>query len=558
MTTDSINDTICAISTPPGIGGIAVIRISGPEAIDITNRIWKGRDLTTVETHTAHLGELIDRSCGEAIDQCVATIFKAPRSYTGEETVELAIHGSKWIQREALALLQRNGCRMAEAGEYTRRAVMNGRLDLAQAEGVADVIASNSRAAHRIAMNQMKGGISRRLATLREQLVQLSVLLELELDFSEEDVEFADRGKLISIATQIEDELTRLYNSFSKGNAIKEGIPVAIIGATNAGKSSLLNALLDDDRAIVSDIHGTTRDTIEESVEIGDYLFRFIDTAGLRDTTDPIERIGIERSRKALSQARIVIALIDATTIDADNNDLQSLLPAELSTYVTSPQTAPSSDVSVHTCDIIVGLNKTDLISENKVSEILAGTNHNGHIGSTTSKHIESAHNGHIHSSSSENVLSIDNIHSDNNGDPRPIENENSNDNEYIIDRNQSSTNDHIRPNCNGHIKAILPISAKQGIGLGKLRDTLLSIADTDTESGENSDVMVTNLRQAEALRQAIGSLRPLIEGLQNGLETDLAAQHLRETLTHLATITGEIPSTEILNTIFSSFCIGK
>lgn len=532
MMTDNINDTICAISTPSGIGGIAVIRISGPKAIDITNRIWKGRNLTTVETHTVHLGELVDNYSGEAIDQCVATIFKAPHSYTGEETVELAIHGSKWIQREALALLQRSGCRMAEAGEYTRRAVMNGRLDLAQAEGVADVIASSSRAAHRIAMNQMKGGISRRLTALREQLVHLAVLLELELDFSEEDVEFADRSKLIDIATQINGELTRLHNSFSKGNAIKEGIPVAIIGATNAGKSSLLNALLDDDRAIVSDIHGTTRDTIEESVEIGDYLFRFIDTAGLRDTTDPIERIGIERSRKALSQARIAIALIDATTIDADNNDLESLLPAELTgkgcpiatvnddrqsihttdTYSQSTsigtgdttEQAPDltkSDrkdgdtttlttsvhrLSGHACDIIVGLNKTDLIDENKVTDI------------------------------------------------------------------------HMNSNNNDHIKAIIPLSATQGIGLEKLRTSLLAIANADSESGEHSDIMVTNLRQAEALRQAIGSLQPLIHGLHTGLETDLAAQHLRETLTHLAAITGEIPSTEILNTIFGSFCIGK
>ena len=473
MITDNYNDTICAISTPPGVGGIAVIRVSGPEAVAIVNSVWRGRDLNSVETHTAHLGELTEEG-QEAIDQCVATVFRAPRSYTGEDTVELAIHGSKWIQREALSLLQRHGCRMAEAGEYTRRAVMNGRMDLAQAEGVADVIASSSRAAHRIAMNQMKGGISRRLAMLRERLVHLSVLLELELDFSEEDVEFADRTQLIDTAMQIRDELTRLYGSFRRGNAIKEGIPVAIVGATNAGKSSLLNTLLDDDRAIVSDIHGTTRDTIEETLEIGDYLFRFIDTAGLRATLDPIERIGIERSRKALSHARIIIALVDATTALEEKVELSALLPAEL---------------SGQDADIIVGMNKVDLLDETGRQRL-----------------------------------------------------------QELISKSSAA-----------NLSTIIPLSAKEGHGIEYLRHAIHDIAAKDDNStGEQADIMVTNLRQAEALRQALESLTPLISGLQNGLETDLAAQHLRETLTHLATITGEIPSTEILNTIFSTFCIGK
>lgn len=492
MIIDSYNDTICAISTPPGIGGIAVIRISGPKAIEIVNNVWQGRNLLTVMSHTAHLGELAEMD-NEPVDQCVATIYKGPHSYTGEDTVELAIHGSKWIQRETLSLLQRNGCRMAEAGEYTRRAVMNGRMDLAQAEGVADVIASTSRAAHRIAMSQMKGGISKRLATLRERLVHLSVLLELELDFSEEDVEFADRSQLIDTAKEIHDELTRLYSSFSRGNAIKEGIPVAIVGPTNAGKSSLLNALLDDDRAIVSDIHGTTRDTIEETLEIGDYLFRFIDTAGLRDTLDPIERIGIERSRKALSQARIIIALMDATTVNDWHCDLSSMLPQE---------------VTAQTADLIIGLNKIDLLNETSQLALCQ-------IGSN-SKALNSC---------SEQC------------------------------DNQTATQDTTftkKP-------VIIPLSATQGTGIEFLRQTLHDIAaGNDNSTGEQADIMVTNLRQAEALRQALDSLQPLIDGLQNGLETDLAAQHLRETLTHLATITGEIPSTEILNTIFSSFCIGK
>lgn len=478
MIIDSNNDTICAISTPPGIGGIAVIRISGPKAITIVNNLWKGRNLADVDSHTTHLGELGEKA-DEPIDQCVATIFRGPRSYTGEDIVELSVHGSKWIQREALALLQRNGCRLASPGEYTRRAVMNGRMDLSQAEGVADVIASTSRAAHRIAMSQMKGGISQRLAILRERLLHLAVLLELELDFSEEDVEFADRTQLIDTAMEVRGELQRLHNSFRRGNAIKEGIPVAIIGPTNAGKSSLLNALLDDDRAIVSDIHGTTRDTIEETLEIGDYLFRFIDTAGLRDTLDPIERIGIERSRKALSRARIIIALVDATTTGGQS--LSSLLPSEVEGLDT---------------DIIIGLNKIDLLKQQE--------------------------------SETSNINALDQI--------------GSNDTDSLSERLK-----------------VIPISATQGLGIGSLKKAIHDIAaKNDNSSEERCDIMITNLRQAEALRQALDSLQPLIEGLQHGLETDLAAQHLRETLTHLATITGEIPSSEILNTIFKNFCIGK
>ena len=478
MLIDNTNDTICAISTPPGIGGIAVIRVSGPNAISIVNNLWKGRDLTAADSHTSHLGELGEEGCGP-IDQCVATIFRGPRSYTGEDIVELSVHGSKWIQREALALLQRNGCRLASPGEYTRRAVMNGRMDLAQAEGVADVIASTSRAAHRIAMSQMKGGISKRLATLREQLLQLAVLLELELDFSEEDVEFADRTKLIDTAVEIRNELQRLHNSFRRGNAIKEGIPVAIVGPTNAGKSSLLNALLEDDRAIVSDIHGTTRDTIEETLEIGDYLFRFIDTAGLRDTNDPIERIGIERSRKALSHARIIIAMVDATTIG--DRPWSSLIPLEVQELDT---------------DVIIGLNKIDL-TDSQVSN------------------------------------------------PDQMQS---------LDRNTMNETGKSSKNL-----IVIQLSATQGIGIESLKSTIQDIAaKSDDSYGERSDIMITNLRQAEALREALDSLYPLIDGLQNGLETDLAAQHLRETLTHLATITGEIPSTEILNTIFKNFCIGK
>lgn len=304
------NDTICAISTPQGVGGIAVIRLSGPRAITIADSIWRGKALADTPGHRCRLGDITDAD-GNILDNCVATVFRGPHSFTGEDTVEFAVHGSRYIQRALLDTLISRGARLAEAGEYTRRAFTAGHLDLAQAEAVADVIASNSRAAHRLAIKQMRGSFSQRLDSLRDRLIELASLLELELDFSEEEVEFASRQSLRRLATEIHGEVSRLADSFASGRPIKDGIPVAIVGATNAGKSSLLNALIGDNRAIVSDIHGTTRDTIEETIELGDYHFRFIDTAGLRHTDDAIEQIGIERSRQAIDRAVIVILVID-------------------------------------------------------------------------------------------------------------------------------------------------------------------------------------------------------------------------------------------------------
>ena len=306
----SSDDTICAISTPPGVGGIAVARVSGPKALEVVQKIWKGKPLDAMKSHSAHLGTILD-SQGNTLDQGVATLFLAPASFTGEDVLELSVHGSRFVQRELLNALMAAGARLAEPGEFTRRAFVNGKFDLAQAEAVADVIASDSRAAHRIAINQMRGGYSRTLESLREKLLELASLLELELDFSEEEVEFASRQHLLALAQAIHSEVTRLQKSFAQGTAIKQGIPVAIVGATNAGKSSLLNALLGDDRAIVSNIHGTTRDVVEDTLEIGDYQFRFMDTAGLRSTDDTIEKIGIERSLKAISKASIVINVAD-------------------------------------------------------------------------------------------------------------------------------------------------------------------------------------------------------------------------------------------------------
>ena len=307
--------TIAAISTAAGIGGIAVIRVSGPTATTIVDSVFapfkQANAIVNRKSHTLTYGQIVDPQSKEVVDEVVVSLFKAPHSFTGEDVIEISCHGSLYIQQRILDILLDNGCRLADHGEFTRRAFANGRMDLSQAEAVADLIASQNAAAHRLAMSQMKGSISRKLSELREQLLTMTSLLELELDFSEEDVEFADRAKLLSLAHDIDSEVTHLAATFSTGQAIKNGIPVAIIGAPNVGKSTLLNALLKDDRAIVSPIQGTTRDIIEDTITLGGFLFRFIDTAGIRETTDHIEAMGIERSRRAAERAQIIILLTE-------------------------------------------------------------------------------------------------------------------------------------------------------------------------------------------------------------------------------------------------------
>jgi tRNA modification GTPase trmE len=304
--------TIAAIATPAGQGGIAVIRVSGRDAFDIVQKMWRGKPLAQCTSHTAHLGNILQED-GSVLDQAVITLFRGPNSFTGEDTVEISVHGSRWIQREALNQLMRCGAKPAGPGEFSQRAFANGRMDLAQTEAVADLIAAESRAAHRLALSQMSGAFSRKLNELREQLIHFGSLLELELDFSEEDVEFADRTQLINSAKETLAVVQRLALSYKSGRAFKEGVPVAIAGAPNVGKSTLLNRLLDCDKAIVSDIPGTTRDIIEDTREIGGILFRFIDTAGLRDTADTVERIGIERAKEHIDRATVTLWLVDPT-----------------------------------------------------------------------------------------------------------------------------------------------------------------------------------------------------------------------------------------------------
>ncbi|MEM9001482.1 MAG: tRNA uridine-5-carboxymethylaminomethyl(34) synthesis GTPase MnmE [Bacteroidota bacterium] len=313
----SYSDTIIALATPAGIGAIAVIRISGTDAIKLVASKFESithKDLRRQKTHTIHLGHIVDN--GTVLDKVLVSLFRAPNSYTGEDVVEISCHGSSYIQEQIIQLFLRNGCRMANAGEFTLRAFLHGKMDLSQAEAVADLIASDSQAAHELAIGQMRGGFSHKIEQLRTELLNFASLIELELDFSEEDVEFADRGKFDELLGEITETLKNLIDSFAYGNAIKKGIPVAIVGAPNVGKSTLLNALLNEERAIVSDIAGTTRDTIEDQISIKGINFRFIDTAGIRETDDKVERIGIDKTFEKINQAKLVIFLFEGGRIN--------------------------------------------------------------------------------------------------------------------------------------------------------------------------------------------------------------------------------------------------
>ncbi|MFT4984722.1 MAG: tRNA modification GTPase [Flavobacteriales bacterium] len=325
MNLPDVKDTICALSTPSGMGALAIIRLSGKESFNIFSKIFSNKKISETKSHTAHFG-LIKKD-DVIIDEVVAVIFKGPNSFTGEDTVEISCHGSTYVQREIFNLLIENGARLAQAGEYTMRAYLNGKMDLSRAEAVTDLISSESAAAHRVAMHQMRGGFSSEIGEFRSKLIDFASLIELELDFGEEDVEFADRTQLIELIDALQAKTTDLIKSFRTGNAIKNGVPVAIIGSPNAGKSTLLNALLNDDKALVSDIAGTTRDSIEDIIDIDGVLFRFIDTAGIRETDDVVENLGIERAVKKANEARIIILLVDisSSTSEEINEDIMAL-----------------------------------------------------------------------------------------------------------------------------------------------------------------------------------------------------------------------------------------
>ena len=359
--TDFYQDTIVAPATIPGTGAISIVRISGPEsfrAVDAVVQLKRGT-ISESDAYTIHFGEVFTDG-NSLLDEVLVSVFRAPHSYTGENSVEISCHASSYIVSELIRLLLSAGCRLAEPGEFTKRAFLNGKMDLAQAEAVADVISSNTSASHRVAMTQMKGGYSKELSSLREELLEMASLLELELDFSEEDVEFADRSRLVALVDKTAAHVSRLAASFQTGNMIKNGIPVAIVGAANAGKSTLLNTLVGEDRAIVSDIAGTTRDTIEECVNLDGVLFRFIDTAGIRETSEDVEKMGIERTFRKISEASIVLAVLDGST---DSSSILNDLTLLLHRIDSSSQ------------QVILLLNKVDVLSQNDINKIVSNIN---------------------------------------------------------------------------------------------------------------------------------------------------------------------------------------
>ncbi|WP_293890846.1 tRNA uridine-5-carboxymethylaminomethyl(34) synthesis GTPase MnmE [Flavobacterium sp.] len=352
-------ETIVALASPSGAGAIAVIRLSGKEALTIAEQVFQsvsGKSLSKQKTHTIHLGHIVDE--GKVFDQVLVSIFKNPHSYTGEDVIEISCHGSTYIQQQIIQLLLRKGCRMAQAGEFTLRAFLNGKLDLSQAEAVADLISSDNEASHQIAMQQMRGGFSNEIAKLREELLNFASLIELELDFAEEDVEFADRTQFNELLTRIEFVLKRLIDSFAVGNVIKNGIPVAIVGEPNVGKSTLLNALLNEERAIVSEIAGTTRDTIEDELVIDGIGFRFIDTAGIRETKDVVESIGIKKTFEKIEQAQVVIFLVDSYRLSVVGLEQ---LKIEIEKIKNQFPQKP----------LIIVLNKIDTLSKDELNSII-------------------------------------------------------------------------------------------------------------------------------------------------------------------------------------------
>lgn len=491
--------TIAAVSTPAGTGGIAVIRISGPDAIEIVGGAWRGKPLKEIAGHTATLGKYVSTS-GELIDECLATLFRAPRSFTGEDVVEISVHGSVWIQREIMADLIRRGARAAGPGEFTQRAFLNGRLDLAQAEGVADLIAASSKAAHDLAVSQTRGRFSREFEALRERLIEFASLLELELDFSEEDVEFADRANLRSLAGAILAKVERLADSYASGAVLKDGIPVVIAGIPNAGKSSLLNMLLGEDKAIVTDIPGTTRDVIEDTAEIDGILFRFTDTAGLRKSDDMVESIGIERAKEKIRTARIVIWVFDPFADDARQiREIREIMHEN-----------PDRK-------LIVLVNKSDLADMK---------NHRMTESPDTDELILKT--GHLHNEGNDTASLTEGV----------------------------QRSDDADASFESVIKDAIPFSAKTGEGFGMLKQRLKEMSYNGYDPGQ--ELIVTNARHYEALTRGAESLRQAIAGIDSNLSADFIAQDVREALHFLGTITGSVTTPDLLTSIFTHFCIGK
>lgn len=503
--------TICAPATIPGTGAISIIRVSGEDSLAIADKVIdvKGESLSETEGYRLRYGTIFADD-GSVLDNVIVSVFRAPHSYTGENSVEISCHASRFIVNEVLELLVNAGARIAAPGEFTRRAFVNGKMDLAQAEAVADVIASQSAAAHRVAMNQLKGGFSSELKALREKLLTMTSLLELELDFSEEDVEFASRSELGALVEETLTHIVRLTDSFSRGNAIKNGVPVAIVGATNTGKSTLLNALLGEERAIVSDIAGTTRDTIEETLNLGGVMFRFIDTAGIRETDELVEKIGIERTFKKLNEASIVLGMTDLS-----RGEDSVLADAE---YIWRKVNASSSDR-----EFVLLVNKCDV---NVVESVATGS---AGVGSRAGFAETGSGAGYVETGSEAGCAGK----------------------AGKMARIEAALRE------KGIVTKMIPISAKTGSGLPELTEALAEIGRRIT--GDTDETLVTNIRHYEALSRAATALGRVRDGLKVAtLPPDLIAQDLREALYHLGEIVGEISTDEVLGNIFRKFCIGK
>ena len=551
--------TICAPATIPGTGAISIIRVSGKESLAIADKVidTKGVPIAETEGYRLRYGTVFEAD-GSVLDNVIVSVFRAPHSYTGENSVEISCHASRFIVNKILELLVNAGAHIAAPGEFTRRAFVNGKMDLAQAEAVADVIASQSAASHRVAMNQLKGGFSSELKVLREKLLTMTSLLELELDFSEEDVEFASRKELGQLVDDSLTHIRRLTASFSRGNAIKNGVPVAIVGATNTGKSTLLNALLGEERAIVSDIAGTTRDTIEETLNIDGILFRFIDTAGIRETDETIEKIGIDRTFKKLGEAAVVLGMTDlsrgeaAVLEDADFilskvNEMGGVKNDGLAIDGVETGESPLAETGG------IPLSGTD------------GTSRSETGGTPLVETGVASRHGHGAGQERKVVILVNkcdvagSFYKDDNGTDYGSGNDlgknmaeiggNKNVNH---DNNIVSLIENKYDNCK-----VIPISAKTGKGLSTLTKTLGEIGSEIT--GSTDETLVTNVRHYEALVRAASALERVRAGLHIAtLPPDLIAQDLREALYHLGEIVGEISTDETLENIFRHFCIGK
>ena len=583
--------TICAPATIPGTGAISIIRVSGKESLAIADKVidTKGVPIAETEGYRLRYGTVFEAD-GSVLDNVIVSVFRAPHSYTGENSVEISCHASRFIVNKILELLVNAGARIAAPGEFTRRAFVNGKMDLAQAEAVADVIASQSAASHRVAMNQLKGGFSSELKVLRERLLTMTSLLELELDFSEEDVEFASRKELGQLVDDSLTHIRRLTASFSRGNAIKNGVPVAIVGATNTGKSTLLNALLGEERAIVSDIAGTTRDTIEETLNIDGILFRFIDTAGIRETDETIEKIGIDRTFKKLGEAAVVLGMTDLSRGEASVLEDADFILSKVNEMGGVKNVGAVNDGAETGGAPLSGTDGASLAGTSGAP--LAGTD-GAPLAETSGASLAETDGAHPAETSGAPLVETDGTplsetggasrHGHGDGQERKVvilvnkcdvagdfyrddngtvygsgndlgENVAENGGNKNVNHNNNivSLIENKYDNCK-----VIPISAKTGKGLSTLTKTLGEIGSEIT--GSTDETLVTNVRHYEALVRAASALERVRAGLHIAtLPPDLIAQDLREALYHLGEIVGEISTDETLGNIFRNFCIGK